>query len=165
MNDLAKSARHLHAGDPVAITGYLHLEPIDTPDGCVCHFEIVAYEIDHQAAPPSGHRYGGRYVIANPALVVLTAHVAQWADDDPMRTAWIIDCLHRHSRGDWGELDPDDNAANSYALRHGDGRVLSRYPIPAELTDPTIEDDAVWIITDDVADPDTFTTVLWPSDY
>ena len=44
-------------------------------------------------------------------------------------------------------------------------RILSRYPIPDELTDPTVDDDAIWIITDDLADPDTLTTVLWPSEY
>ena len=49
--------------------------------------------------------------------------------------------------------------------RHHDGRILSRYPIPAELHDRTIDDDAIWIITDDLADPDTHTAVLWPSDY
>jgi hypothetical protein len=104
-------------------------------------------------------------VIADPDSVVLTAHVASWADDDPGRTAWIIDCLHRHNNGDWGDLDSDDDASNNYALRHADGRILSQYPIPDELTDPTVEDDVVWIITDDLADPDSFTTVLWPSDY
>jgi hypothetical protein len=104
-------------------------------------------------------------VIADLASVVLTAHVAHWADDHPVRTAWIIDCLHRHNTGDWGDLDADDAAANTYALRHRDGRLLSRYPLPTELTDPTVDDDAIWIITDDLTDPDTFTTVLWPSDY
>jgi hypothetical protein len=33
------------------------------------------------------------------------------------------------------------------------------------LIDDTIDDDAVWIITDDLDDPDGPTTVLWPSDY
>lgn len=104
-------------------------------------------------------------MIADPATVVLTAHVAHWADDHTARTAWIIDCLHRHNTGDWGDLDPDARAANNYALRHHDGRIVSRYPIPTELADPTIDDDAIWIITDDLADPDTLTTILWPSDY
>ncbi len=104
-------------------------------------------------------------MIADPATVVLTAHVAHWTDDHTARIAWILDCLHRHNTGDWGDLGPDDTAANTYALRHRDGRLLSRYPLPTELTDPTVDDDAIWIITDDLTDPDTFTTVLWPSDY
>lgn len=104
-------------------------------------------------------------MIADPAAVVLTAHVAHWADDDTARTAWIIGCLHRHNNGDWGDLDPDDTAANHHAIRSSDGRLLSSYPIPAEFTDPSVDDDTLWIITDDLADPDTLTTVLWPSDY
>ena len=104
-------------------------------------------------------------MIIEPNLVILTAQVAEWADDEPARTAWIIDCLNRHSNHDWGELDADDSAANNHARRTGDGRLLSRYPLPAELTDPSIADDAIWIITDDLADPDILTTVLWPSDY
>lgn len=50
MNDLAKQSRHLHAGDTVAITGYLHAEPYDMPDRSIWHrVEIVANEIDHPA--------------------------------------------------------------------------------------------------------------------
>jgi hypothetical protein len=104
-------------------------------------------------------------MIVHPANVVMTAHIALWVDEQPDRMTWIIDCLNRHSSGDWGDLDPDDRAANNYALRHRDGRVLSNYPIPAELIDETINDHAVWIITDDLDDWEAPTTVLWPSDY
>jgi len=52
MNDLANDTRHLHVGDPVAVTGYLHAEPYDMPDRTVWHrVEIVAYEIDVQPLP------------------------------------------------------------------------------------------------------------------
>jgi hypothetical protein len=78
---------------------------------------------------------------------------------------WIIGCLARHDQGDWGDLGSDDHAANNHVLRHRDGRVLSRYPIPAELVDDASNDDALWIITDDLDDPDAPTMVLWPSDY
>jgi hypothetical protein len=104
-------------------------------------------------------------MIVHPADVVMTAHVAWWIDEQPDRLAWILNCLARHNSGDWGDLDPDDRAANNHALRHRDGRVISNYPIPAELADETVDDDAVWIITDDLDDPDAPTTVLWPSDY
>ncbi|MGE0307159.1 MAG: hypothetical protein AB7Q27_15530 [Acidimicrobiia bacterium] len=104
-------------------------------------------------------------MIADPATVVLTAHVAHWIDERPARTAWILDCLRRHNSGDWGDLDADDTAANHHALRTRDGRILSSYPIPAELAEPCTDETVIWIITDDVADPDTLTTVLWPSDY
>jgi hypothetical protein len=66
--------------------------------------------------------------------------------------------------GDWGDLDAADWTANDAAVRHGCGRLLSAYRLPVELafagTDTT-----VWVITDDLEDPDTATTILWPSDY
>ena len=102
-------------------------------------------------------------MIADPATVVLTAHVAAWMDEHPARTVWILGCLQRHNTGDWGELDPHDLAANDHALAHCDGRLLSSYTVPDELADPADSDDQIWIITDDLADP--FTTILWPSDY
>jgi hypothetical protein len=104
-------------------------------------------------------------MIVNPASVVLTAHVAHWTDDHPARTAWILNCLQRHNTGDLGDLDDDDTAANNHALRHHDGRILSRYPIHAELIDPTVTDVALWVIADDLDDVDALTTVLWPSDH
>jgi hypothetical protein len=104
-------------------------------------------------------------MIVQPANVVMTAHVAHWVDEQPDRMTWIIDCLARHDRGDWGDLDPDDLATNNHALRNRDGRVLSRYKLPADLVDEITTDDALWIITDDLDDPDAQTTVLWPSDY
>jgi hypothetical protein len=104
-------------------------------------------------------------VIAHPANVVMTAHVAWWIDEQPDRLAWILDCFARHNSGDWGDLAPDDHAANNHALRHHTGGIMSNYPIPTELIDETVDDDAVWIITDDLDDPDAPTTVLWPSDY
>ena len=104
-------------------------------------------------------------MIVQPANVVMTAHIAHWVDEHPTVMAWIVDCLARHDNGDWGDLDPDDQAANNYALRHYEGRVLSRYTIPTELASETADDDAIWIITDDLDDTDTTTTILWPSDY
>jgi len=104
-------------------------------------------------------------VIADPASVVLTAHVANWADDDRTRLVWILECLDRQNHRDWGDLDVDDAATNDRALRNGAGRLLSRYPLPVALGGDGDADDAVWIITDDIADPDSVTTVLWPSDY
>jgi hypothetical protein len=97
------------------------------------------------------------------STVVLTAHVAHWADADSTRTAWVLLCLHRHTNADWGEVDQHDAAANDHALAARCGRLLSSYPVPHELTDPADGDDRIWIITDDLADP--LTTILWPSDY
>ena len=101
-------------------------------------------------------------MIGDPAAIVLTAHIAHWVDDTPIRTVWLLECLARHNAGDWGDLDPHDT--NAHAHRARAGRVLSRYVVPDELTDHTEHDDSIWIVTDDLADPDSVSTVLWPSD-
>ena len=74
-------------------------------------------------------------------------------------------CLARHLPGDWGDLDADDRAVNDHALRAA-ARAGSCPPteLPAELAGTTVETQ-VWVITDDLEDPDTATTILWPSDY
>jgi len=95
---------------------------------------------------------------------VITATVADWAAESEHRTAWLAHCLARHLAGDWGDLDTDDSRANDHAARTRDGRLLSNYPIPAWLAADT-DDTALWIITDDLAHPDTATTILFPSDY
>lgn len=61
--------------------------------------------------------------------------------------------LGRHSRGDWGEVDAHDWAANDRALQDG-CRLLSAY----SLKDGT----RIWIITE--ADR-AATTILLPEEY
>ena len=61
--------------------------------------------------------------------------------------------LHRHERGDWGELDPEDLRANDRALRD-ETRILSAY----RLVDKT----RIWIITE--ADRSS-TCILLPEEY
>ena len=100
---------------------------------------------------------------ARPALIVATAGVADWAAESDHRTAWLAHCLARHVAGDWGDLDVDDRRANDHAVRTRDGRLLSRYDVPTWIGADS--DTALWIITDDLADPDTVTTLLWPRDY
>jgi len=52
MNDVARRARRLQLGDPVAIAGHLQSEPFDMPDRSVWHrIEIVPHEIDHHVIP------------------------------------------------------------------------------------------------------------------
>ena len=100
---------------------------------------------------------------ARPALIVATAGVADWAAESEHRTAWLAHRLARHVAGDWGDLDVDDRRANDHAVRTRDGRLLSRYDVPTWIGADS--DTALWIITDDLADPDTATTLLWPSEY
>lgn len=63
------------------------------------------------------------------------------------------DFLHRHARGDWGEVSAHDRAANEDALIHG-LRLLSAY----RLRDGT----KLWVITE--ADR-SVTTLLLPHEY
>jgi hypothetical protein len=98
------------------------------------------------------------------ARTVATRAVHLWAEDEPARLAWLADCLGRHLAGDWGDLDAHDRAVNDAAVRQNRGRLLSAYLVPASLHRTTIEIQ-LWVITDDLDDPDTATTVLWPSDY
>lgn len=61
--------------------------------------------------------------------------------------------ISRHMRGDWGDVPPDDAAANTDALRIG-ARLLSSYTLPDRAR--------VWIITE--ADRSA-TTLLLPEEY
>lgn len=103
-------------------------------------------------------------MIADPSCVVLTAQLARWADEHPARLAWIIECLARHNASDWGDLDQMDAGLNDTSIARRAGRVLSRYVVPTALLDG-VDDNAIWIITDDLADVESMTTILWPSDY
>jgi hypothetical protein len=46
----------------------------------------------------------------------------------PGASLYLVQCLERHQRGDWGTVCDDDKAANDAALKDGD-RLLSAYPI------------------------------------
>jgi len=95
---------------------------------------------------------------------VVTSAVQAWAESEHTRMVWLAGCLARHLAGEWGDVDADDRATNDHALRRGEGRLLSAYDLPADLAGTTAEQQ-VWVITDDLEDPDTATTILWPSDY
>ena len=65
----------------------------------------------------------------------------------------VLSALGRHSRGDWGDLCPEDEQANKRALEEG-GRLFSVY----QDRDGT----KFWIITEHDR---SVTTVLLPEDY
>lgn len=65
----------------------------------------------------------------------------------------VLDAIHRHASGDWGNLEPEDVEENDISLREG-FRLLSSY-----LDRRGVK---FWIITE--ADRSS-TTVLLPSDY
>lgn len=66
----------------------------------------------------------------------------------------VMECLARHSRGDWGEVSDEDKQANENALCPQDPqRVLSSY---------TVEGTKVWVITEWDR---SVTTILLPEEY
>lgn len=65
----------------------------------------------------------------------------------------IFLALQRHRRRDWGNLDPEDQAANQQALLDG-ARILSSYRSLAGVS--------FWIITEEDR---SVTTVLLPNEY
>lgn len=67
---------------------------------------------------------------------------------------FVIDCIYRHSQGDWGELCAEDKEYNNEAVKSGN-RLLSAY-----VHTPT--GTKVWVITE--ADRSA-TTVLLPDEY
>ena len=61
--------------------------------------------------------------------------------------------LHRHDRGDWGEIPEAERQENAFALQHG-FRILSAYT--------TNTGDRIWVLTE--ADRSA-TTILLPDEY
>ena len=83
--------------------------------------------------------------------------------------AFVMSCLRRHERGDWGDLDRHDAEANDLALVTG-ARILSSYLIPEQIRRDAgdgVGDDRLWIITEaeNSGGARSQTTVLFPSDY
>jgi hypothetical protein len=66
--------------------------------------------------------------------------------------------IRRHVQGDWGTIDPIEQAQNDEAVTSGD-RIISAYVLPST-------GNAVWVITDaDNGAGRQVTTVLYPSEY
>ena len=47
--------------------------------------------------------------------------------DSPETIRYIIDCVNRFYRGDYGEVGQEDTDANNADLRAGEGHILARY--------------------------------------
>lgn len=80
--------------------------------------------------------------------VLITPNAAARVPDSDVQRA-----LHRHARGDWGEVDAQDHEANDRCVAEG-CRLLSAYHASNGVK--------FWIITE--ADR-SVTTVLLPEDY
>jgi hypothetical protein len=86
----------------------------------------------------------------NPGTVVATPGVLDALETNHQNA---VHFLARHLRGDWGDLDPEDQQANDHALTTG-GRLLSAY----HLRNGT----KLWIITEWDR---SSTCLLLPSEY
>jgi hypothetical protein len=73
----------------------------------------------------------------------------------------LAQCLHRHARGDWGCVGPQDAQENDLSVREG-FRILSAYPIDPSKPCEGFGDNCLWIITE--ADRSA-TTFLLPDEY
>lgn len=93
----------------------------------------------------------------NLGRIVSTADVNDCMTVSEEFAAFVLDCLARHTQGDWGDIDVNDRRANEEALKVGT-RVMSVYKLPEDQPGKL----TLWIITE--ADRSS-TTVLWPSEY
>ena len=73
----------------------------------------------------------------------------------------LLECLGRHTRGDWGVVGPEDAAENNLSTHEG-FRILSAYPIDPAQPCKGHGDNCLWIITE--ADR-SVTTFLLPEEY
>ena len=73
----------------------------------------------------------------------------------------MIECLTRHSRGDWGNVCREDAASNNRALIDG-SRLLSAYAIDPTKPAKGYGENCFWIITEHDR---SVTTFLLPSEY
>ncbi len=90
--------------------------------------------------------------------VVMTAKVARMVDEEDDAFVIVLDCLQRHSEGDWGDLCEEDRRMNDEAIEaERDGgetdRLFSAYETGIGK---------LYVITE--WDRST-TTVLTPEDY
>jgi hypothetical protein len=77
-------------------------------------------------------------------------------------TARLMPYLHRHLKGDWGDLEDEDKSENDLALKAGDLRIFSSYKLSKDDVELLDGEKKIWIITE--ADRSA-TTILLPSDY
>jgi len=83
---------------------------------------------------------------------VMTCGVSETYKGDMVAMAEIFVCLQRHKKGDWGNVDAEDQAENDRALQVGN-RVVSVYAIRGKK---------IYIITEHDR---SVTTVLFPDEY
>ena len=92
--------------------------------------------------------------------LVWTRGINNCVAEDLRFSAFVLRCVKRHIRNDWGDLGAEDKRENDYAVDRY-LRILSAYNLPFKVRDFG-SDKKIWVITE--ADRSA-TTVLWPSEY
>ena len=82
---------------------------------------------------------GGKFSLGK---MLMTRGMADLCAEDSEFSGFVLKCIGRHTRGDWGDLCDEDKQENEFALRRGDLRLFSSYPLPIPGI-PTI-----WLITE-----------------
>ena len=66
-------------------------------------------------------------------IPVLQTRSIAHAAEDPETHDYIVDCLQRFYKGDYGEICEDDTQANNEDLKSGYGHILAAYPAAFKL--------------------------------
>ena len=97
----------------------------------------------------------------NPLLVM--GRLKTMVEKDSGAQIYIFSCVDRFYSGDYGEVPPEDTAANNAELEAGEGRIVARYKAAQGL-----EED-VYIIayfSDSNREEDyNYTSIFYVSDY
>lgn len=92
--------------------------------------------------------------------IVATSLVVFETNENKNFANFCFESLNRHKNGDWGDLQEEDLQLNNLSLEDGEGRILSSYNLPENIS---VENESkIWIITE--ADR-SVTTILFPSQY
>ena len=62
-----------------------------------------------------------------------TKSIAEAAEDEQTHD-YIVTCLNKLLRGDYGKLGEEDTNANNKELEAGEGKILARYPKAGKLS-------------------------------
>ena len=93
--------------------------------------------------------------------IVVTRGISDCMTENAEFIQFVIDCLGRHSEGDWGDLCEEDKKVNDDALLNADDRLVSSYDYPNKLDNPLF-DNNIYVITEWDR---SATTILFPSEY
>ena len=94
----------------------------------------------------------------NLGQVVMTSSISNFINKDIANELFVINCIKRHHKADWGDCCTEDSNSNDDALINS-GRLLSSYKITNPDSPVHLK---IWIITEWDR---SVTTVLFPSDY